>query len=226
MYRRFILFAILILVAALGVWTAFAGSASVSGTLDGTEPKMPVVFISSPNCTSQGATMVGYHAYPFTVDADGVYTLDLAVASGNLSLYLMNASFDPAAAFPYCLSGDNADPISVSFALTANTTYYAVPIDDTFGQGGGSYTLTISGPGNVFIAGASSACPNPLPPGSMVYELPAGAPAFYAADLATQTNFNIPAGHWYISEFSGDFAHLWIACEADMVWVPANAVLR
>ncbi|MBL8132730.1 MAG: PPC domain-containing protein [Anaerolineae bacterium] len=226
MNRRVVLFGILILVTALGVWSVFAGSASVSGTLDGSEPKMPVVFISSPNCTGQGAALVGYDAYAFSVDAAGVYTLDLADPSGNLSLYLMTADFNPAAAFPNCLAADNSGTISVSFALAANTTYYAVPFDDTFSQAGGSYTLTISGPGNVYFAGMSSGCTNPLPAGSVVYELPAGAPAFYAADLATQTSFNIPAGHWYISEFSGEFAKLWIACEADPVWVPANAVLR
>lgn len=142
----------------LGATAVYAGSASVSGTFPaGGSPTMPVVFISPPNCTGQGASLVQYHAVPFSVDTAGIYTLDLAIASGNLSLYLMTSAFNPAAGFPTCLSGDNNDPISVSFALAANTTYIAVPIDDSFGQAGGSYTLTISGPGNVYIAGQGGA---------------------------------------------------------------------
>ncbi|MBK8027464.1 MAG: hypothetical protein IPK19_40290 [Chloroflexi bacterium] len=226
MRLRILLFVLLVAIAALGVWSVFAGSSSVSGTLDAADPKMPVVFISTPNCTGQGASLVLYDAYAFSVDTAGVYTLDLADSSGNLSMYLMTADFNPAAAFPNCLAADNSGVISVSFALAANTTYIAVPFDDSFGQAGGDYTLTISGPGNVTFAGAGVACPYPLPPGSIVYQLPAGAPAFFDADLSTQTNFNIPAGDWYISEFSGDFAKLWIACQAEPVWVPANAVLR
>jgi len=31
---------------------------------------------------------------------------------------------------------------------------------------------------------------------------------------------------WYISEFSGDFAKVWVACQASPVWVPSNAVAR
>lgn len=72
----------------------------------------------------------------------------------------------------------------------------------------------------------SAACPFPLPAGSIVYSIPQGAPTFYAADLATQNNFNLNAGTWYISEFSGDFAKVWIACQARPVWVPSNAVAQ
>ncbi|MBK8027465.1 MAG: hypothetical protein IPK19_40295 [Chloroflexi bacterium] len=226
MIRRLSFIGLVVLIAAFGAWSALAGTASVSGTIDGSDPDMPVVFISSPNCTGQGASLVSYEAISFTVDTAGVYTLDLAVGSGNPSLYLMSAGFNPAAGFPTCLAGDNADPISVSFALAANTTYIAVPFDDSLAQTGATYTLNISGPGNISIGGAGVACPYPLPEGSVVYQLPAGAPAFFDADLSTQTNFNIPAGDWYVSEFTDDFAKLWIACQAQPVWVPANAVLR
>jgi len=76
------------------------------------------------------------------------------------------------------------------------------------------------------IQEATASCPYPLPSGSVVYSIPAGAPAFFAADLSAGTGFNVKAGTWYISEFSGDFAKVWIACQARPVWVPSNAVSR
>ena len=157
--RNHALLLILVLFALLTISAlpALAGSASVAGTFPvGGSPKMPVIFISPPNCTGQGAVPVQYHAYSFSVDTSGTYTLNMAIASGNLSLYLHSAGFNPAAGFPTCLSGDNSDPIGVSFALAAGATYYAVPFDDSFSQAGGSYTLTISGPGNVTIVGINS----------------------------------------------------------------------
>jgi hypothetical protein len=75
-------------------------------------------------------------------------------------------------------------------------------------------------------AEATSACPFPLPSGSVIYNVPQGAPAFFAADLSAGTGFNLKAGDWYISEFSGDFAKVWIACQARPVWIPTNAVAR
>ena len=73
---------------------------------------------------------------------------------------------------------------------------------------------------------ATAACPFPLPAGSVIYSIPQGAPAFFAADLSAGTGFNVKAGTWYISEFEGDFALVWIACQARPVWVPTNAVAR
>lgn len=74
------------------------------------------------------------------------------------------------------------------------------------------------------VAPVTSSCSNPLPSSSVVYSVPLGAPAYYAADLQTATNFSLPAGTWKISEFSGDFAKVWIACEASPIWIPRSAV--
>ncbi len=71
-----------------------------------------------------------------------------------------------------------------------------------------------------------AACTYPLPAGSVVYPVPAGALAFYAADASTYTGFNLTPGTWYISQFSGDFAKVWVACEASPVWIPVENVLR
>lgn len=153
--RGLLILCLLIGLFMLSALPAFAGSASVSGTLTPGAPTMPVVMITPPDCAGQGITQVLYHAIAFSVDTAGTYTLDLNIGSGDISLYLMTAAFNPAAGFPTCLAADNADPISVSYGLAANTTYIAVPFDDTFAQAGGSYTLTISGPGNVYFDGVA-----------------------------------------------------------------------
>lgn len=71
-----------------------------------------------------------------------------------------------------------------------------------------------------------AACTYPLPAGSVVYPVPAGALAFYAADASAYTGFNLSPGTWYISQFSGDFAKVWVACEASPVWIPVANVVR
>lgn len=216
---------IFVLSLAFGVGSASAASVSFGGTIAPGDPVMDVVFITSPNCTGQGSGDVLYHLYPFTVDVSGTYDFSLTSPGGFASIYLFQGSFDPANGFPTCIAGDNSgNPVDFSEALTAGTQYYFVPFDDTFVQAGGSYSATISGPGNIYVTGLGSDCPYPLPVGSVVYNIPAGAPAFFAADLGSGTGFNIPAGTWYVSEFSGDFAKVWIACQASPVWVPANAV--
>ena len=67
-------------------------------------------------------------------------------------------------------------------------------------------------------------CPYPLPTDSVVYDVPLGAPAFFAPDLQSSASFDLPAGTWKISEFDGDFAKVWIACGATPIWIPKNAV--
>jgi len=149
------------LALALAAPAAFAGTVTVNGTLGPPDPTMPVVAISTPNCTAQLVTPVQYEAIQVVVDVGGTYTFSQTSAGsspGFASLYLMNSGFNPAAAFPNCLAASNgADPLGFTFALVSGVTYFAVPFDDQFAQPGGPYTLTISGPGNIFINGASAA---------------------------------------------------------------------
>lgn len=70
----------------------------------------------------------------------------------------------------------------------------------------------------------TSSCKFPLPADSVLYNVPAGAPAYFNPDLQSGTNFTLPAGTWKISEFKDDFAKVWIACEANPVWIPRSAV--
>lgn len=67
-------------------------------------------------------------------------------------------------------------------------------------------------------------CSNPLPADAVVYNVPAGAPAYFNPDLQSGANFNLPAGTWKISEVKNDFAKVWIACEANSIWIPSSAV--
>lgn len=131
-----------------------AESVSVSGTLSPGGDTMPVIFVTTPNCTGLGATQVLYHTHTLHVDEDGIYTFSLS--NSDFSLYLHSAGFNPANGLPTCLAADNSGSIEFSYALTANTTYIAVPFDDTFAQNGGSYTLTISGPGNISLGGGNN----------------------------------------------------------------------
>jgi len=112
---------------------------------------------------------------------------------------------------------------------SATTTYDADGSaqlwDDTVGQAcadaGTPWTGTV-----VSVAGAGQACPFPLPVGSVVYNVPAGALAYFAADASTYTGFNLPPGTWYISEFGEEFAKVWIACSARPIWIPVENVVR
>ena len=214
---------VLVVIFAIAATVVYAGSASVSGTLTpGGQQEPQVAIISTPNCTGgYTAFAVLYASYAFTVDADGVYTV---TEPGTTSaVYVYQGSFDPALPASNCIAASNSNPINFTVALTAGTQYFVAVIDDTFAQTGLSYNITITGPGNVYL-GSGASCTYPLPANSVVYSIPAGAPAFYDADLATQVNFNLPAGTWHSSEFSGDFAKVWIACQAQPIWVPANAV--
>lgn len=81
--------------------------------------------------------------------------------------------------------------------------------------------------GNAPVLSTSAPCTVPLPAGSAIYNVPLGAPAYFAANADAIAGFNLPAGNWYISEFSANgFAHVWVACQANMIWIPESAVTR
>jgi hypothetical protein len=149
-----------VLLALTGIVPARAAAVTVSGTITTADRTMPVVFISPPNCTGQGASPVLYQAIRFFVTVSGTYTFRLLSAGDAHSLYLHETSFDPASSFPTCIGGDNTgDLIELTESLTALRQYIAVPFDDTFAQAGGFYTLTIEGPGAVVLGFAD------VPPG-------------------------------------------------------------
>ncbi len=157
------------------------------------------------------------------VDAGGLRYMDEDAGNPNndgvtyFSIYTASTGGPTTAAFPI----PDDTPITIRLSLIdgvggPDVTLVTVSIDKCNGG-----TAVINN-----AVGVSSSCPYPLPSGSVVYGIPAGAPAFFAADLSAGTGFAINAGTWYISEFSGDFAKVWVACQASPVWVPSNAVAR
>ncbi|MEP7293764.1 MAG: hypothetical protein ABI835_18395 [Chloroflexota bacterium] len=236
MNRSIISLTVLLVLLSFGTMAAFAGSVSFSGTFSSSDPTMNLISISTPNCTFQNPFPVRYDAYRFTVTETGAYNFSVASTGDSLtfaSIYIMDSGFNPAAALGNCIAASNNGDSSVAVPttldnvnLTAGTPYYLVIFDDTGDQTTPGYTGSADGVGDILIEGSASAnlCSNPLPAGSVVYSVPAGAPAFYAADLATKVNFNLPAGTWWISEFTGDFAKVWMSCQATPFYIPSNAV--
>jgi hypothetical protein len=174
-------------------------------------------------CTSQtGASSHYYITTTFTPDLSGFYAyVDGYNFMGTMDSYLgiFNGPFDPANPLVNCIANFDDDGL---IWLDAGVTYTLVL--STYADGStGNVTILLIGPGSGITA---ANCPRPLPAGSVVYPVPAGAPTFWAPDLATQTDLILPAGTWWISEFEGDFAKVWIACQAEPVWIPSNAVAR
>lgn len=207
MVRRLSLAFILTLVLLSGLVAnpANAGAANFAGIIDAADPTMAVVSISMLNCTGQGVTPVSYESTPFSVDTAGVYTVSMTwggPAGALVSMYLFGGSFNPAAAFPTCLAGNNANasPKQVSYALTPGTTYFAVIFDDTFAQIGGNYNATISGPGNITLGGlpAPAGAPGPdmvpLPATAVVGAFVATTPIYFAPRADAVTTVIMEAG--------------------------------
>ncbi len=228
--RTLISFTALLILMSLGVTAAFANSVSFSGTFSPSDPTLAVVTITTPDCKSQGSTQDRYHAHRFTVTVTGGYNFSVASTGGGLAhMYIMDSGFNPAAALPNCIAGASNNPTQLTGVnLTAGATYYLVIFDDTFTQDTPGYSGSADGEGDIVFDSAASAsanlCAYQLPLGSAVYSVPAGAPTFFAADIADKTNFDLPAGTWWISEFTGDFAKVWISCQATPFYIPANAV--
>lgn len=225
--------ALLLFVFTVTAGAVFAGSISFGGTFAG-DPTMAVVSISTPNCSSQGSTQVRYDAYPFTVTVTGAYSFSAAStgSTGTLvSIYIMNSGFNPAAARTNCIAGANNGNPGTSVPttlnnvnLTAGTQYYLVIFDDTFTQVTPGYNFSANGVGDIVLGGAPGSCIDPLPAGSPILNVPLGAPAYYEPDLGTLLTFSLPAGNWYVTDTSGDFAQVWIDCNANRIWIPLTAL--
>jgi hypothetical protein len=225
--------ALLLIILTLTAGAVFAGSAAFSGTFAG-DPTMAVVSISTPNCTSQSSTQVHYDALPFTVSATGAYSFSAASTGGAgtlASIYIMNSGFNPAAALGNCIAASNNGNAAGSIPttlnnvnLTAGTQYYVVIFDDTFAQTTPGYNFSANGVGDIVFSGAPGSCIDPLPVGAPIRNVPLGAPAYYEPDLGTLLSFSLPAGNWYVTDTSGDFAQVWIDCNANRIWIPLTAL--
>jgi len=233
MRKRFVVALVLVLlVVSLTAGSVLAGSIAFSGTFAG-DPTMAVVTISPPNCIFQGALQVHYDAFPFTVSATGTYSFTAASTGGAgtlASIYIMNSGFNPAAALGNCIAGSNnglapGSPTTLNNVnLTAGTPYFLVIFDDTFAQTTPGYNFSANGVGDLNFGGGPGSCIDPLPAGTPIRNVPLGAPAYYEPDLGTLLTFSLPAGDWYVTDTSGDFAQVWIDCNANRIWIPLTAL--
>lgn len=134
---------------------------------------------------------------------------------------------------------DDGSMIGSSAALTAQTSTYQLYIPSAVVDDIGIYVVDfdtsfqfdsidpyVIDTSNCLPPSSPSACISALPADTAIYTVPAGAPTFYAPSADTQLGFSLPAGTWYITEFDGDFAHVFIACGANLVWIPADSVQR
>lgn len=215
--RLVLVICVLVMILIVPAESALAGSASVTGTIDAADPTMPVVFITTPNCTGQGVSPVLYEVQPLRVDTAGVYTLTLASTGGFASVYLYAGSFDPTNGLANCIAADNSGAVmEISINLDPSVQYFVVPFDDTFAQVGGSYTLTVTGPGDVtFSVGG---CGVSIPAGSVVGEAPLGAYAYYEpGNIAPGVVLN-PGTYWVIGQDSSEtYYKVVLACQ--YLWV-------
>ncbi len=228
MIKRILLLLVMVALTVMVSASVSAGTAQFSGTIDSSDPQMDVVTIDTPDCLNQVALLVHYETAMITVDTTGSYNLRLNLLSGDSSFYVYANSFDPTNGAANCQNASNTNLggyKEVNTNLVAGTTYIVVVIDDALSQPGAGYNMVIDGPGNITVGAATAvACPYPLPSGSNQRNVPLGAPAYYDADLGTRVNFDLPAGNWWVTETSGDFVRVWIACQASPVWIPVTAL--
>ncbi len=149
---RKIALTLLFIALTLTVFPALAGSTSINGATTTSSPK---VSLPASGCSGLlGATRIA--TLPFYVDTTGSYNVTF---SGGIILFDMlvyQGSFDPAQPSANCIFAENAsgDP-NYNLDLSANTAYILVAANELTTEFG-SFTGSISGPGNVFL-GAPSA---------------------------------------------------------------------
>lgn len=225
--RLFLTLCVLMFLLTIAVSSVYAGSVTVNGTLDGSDPSMPVVFISTPNCTGQGVTPVHYDVVTFHVDAAGTYNFTLSSPGGFASIYLYITSFNPATGTVNCIAADNTgNPRTLSVSLDPANIYFAVPFDDTFAQTGGSYQLIIDGPGNPILGlpstlTAADICSVAIPEGSVVGDAPFRTQVYYAPGHVSPGLFLNPGTYHVIGQDETEtYYKLFFNCQ--YIWVLKN----
>ncbi len=241
MKSRLSLLAVFLLLMLVVSAASADNSSNISGTIDGSDPTMPVVFISPPHCNGQGAVQLRYEAVPLHVDVSGQYVFTLGSTNNNAVFYLYIDSFDPLDGVLHCLAADNTYPFEIDQYLTTVHSYVLVMVDDHGTLPEVNYNVLAEGPGNVILDQGEQeddgaylddpnfvppvvTCPHQLPLDAVVRSVPFGAPAYYAPSLDARTNFELPPGTWYVIASAGDFSEVWITCSADLIWIPTSAI--
>jgi hypothetical protein len=155
-----------LMLAALALSAALATPATaatvIGTTADGLTYNRALSGTPPPGLSGVG-TAVRYKVTPFTVTANGSYTLALtAVSAFDTYLGLHNNAFDPANALLNALSyDDDGGPGSdslITINLMTGVSYFAIATgfaNEDFGD----YSLDISGVGGVVIGGNNGAVP-------------------------------------------------------------------
>lgn len=220
----------LVFIAALPV---FAGTVSWSGSLQAPDPSWTRI---GNDCVGVEPDVEWYDLQLISVDVSGDYTFEMVAMDGPLSpdgyYVLYDGGFNPASPYANCIvtdddSGSGLAP-KMTVNLVAGRTYTLMTTqccDGTGPEDEMTYTNQITGPGNISLLAAPGACPFPLPSGSPTGRMNQTVSALWAADPAATTNVTLPAGSsWRIIGTSGDYVRLWIACQANPVWVPDAAI--
>jgi hypothetical protein len=235
--RRFALIALLTASLAASAVSVSAQDETltfpITGSIDSTDDQFAPPLITTPNCTVRDDTPVFYELIGVEISQSANYTISLEDFGAVSAYYLFTQNLDLSDPLPSCIAANrDVDTLNVTIDLTPGLYFIAV-IDNSFDDAGvPSYAL------DVFFtpatpetprtrparARAGDQCRFPLPRTAVIRSIPAGAPAFFAANLSTQINLTIPAGNWYVTETRGEFSRLWIACQAQPVWVPTNAI--
>lgn len=191
-----------------------------------------------------GLGPVTYEAQQFYVDTAGTYDFSsIQSYDGYLLLYI--DPFDPTNQLNNCLGGDDDGGGGIgtsdfSFALTANTTY--VLVMTAFANGDvGTYTNTISGPGNIVLGPyAPAPAAMNIPHNGLVlinsweptvaYDGPAGSPVrLSGGGILTLPNDADANGFdtYIVTETATVDGATWVALfigNETWVWVPWSAV--
>jgi hypothetical protein len=162
MFKYINLSVFLLLSLTLSVFTVFAGPITIDGSINAGDPLGNTPSFSGSACF--GSQPANYDTYTFRVDTDGIYVIDVALGSISDSVLLLySPSFDTSQPLNNCIEADDDDGVGlgsrITRTLTANVTY--VVLVRGFSGATGTYTLRISGPGNI--------CVNCSPEGSCPY---------------------------------------------------------
>lgn len=152
---------------------AIAGDITINGDTTGGPTWQRTLSGSPPGLLSGVGNAVAYEVFEFTVTADGTYDfLSTATTPGyDNFLHLYVGAFDPTNQFSGVLIANDDFPSiglsGFSFALTAGLTYLTVNsgfANDDFG----TYTMRISGPGDILPGGGGGVIPEPATWGMMI----------------------------------------------------------
>jgi len=142
----------LVIILALSLVTAHAGTSTISGTVPATGPTYDAQAISGTSCIP-GSFPAIYAVNSFQVDTAGTYTFTLLSYSGSNHYSYIYVGFDPDNPANGCLGVVSAGLIGTpaSVSLGSNTIYYLVSDNDNSGES--TFSVEVSGPGNVFYGG-------------------------------------------------------------------------